>query len=143
MDLLLRVSQTGDWSSWIRFFLQGVKECSEESIDQAEGLLQLRERYRGQFQSARSSALLQKLIDGLFQSPSLTIGHAAKLLEVTHAAAAYNVRKLMDAGILREVTGRKRDQIFVAPEIIAFMRDAEAEARRTPGVEAEHTLVEP
>jgi Fic family protein len=39
-------------------------------------------------------------------------------MQVTPAAAAANLRKLVDAKILVEVTGRKRDQRFVAPEIL-------------------------
>lgn len=123
MDRLLRVSLAGEWLEWIGFFLRAVTECGEEAIRQAEGLLALRQRYHERFQTARSSSLLQKLIDVLFRSPSITIGRAAELLGVTHAAGAYNIRKLQETGVLREATGRKRDQIFIAPEILAFMRD--------------------
>jgi Fic family protein len=57
--------------------------------------------------------------DSLFERPSVSLAHAATLLGgVTPAAASANVRKLVDAGILAEVTGRKRDQRFVANEII-------------------------
>jgi Fic family protein len=142
MDLLLRVSQTGDWTAWIAFFLQGVVDSSHEAIGQAEGLLTLRERYRQQFQSARSSGLLQKLIDELFLAPSITIGRAMKLLQVTPAAASSNLRKLVGAGILREATGRRRDQVFIAPEIVAFMYDTEARPERPPDGAAERTVAE-
>jgi hypothetical protein len=49
----------------------------------------------------------------------VTLAHAAILLGgVTLAAASANVWNLVDNGILQEVTGRKRDQRFVAKEII-------------------------
>lgn len=118
-DLLLRVSQTGDYGSWVRFFLEAVDASASESIRRAESLLQLREEYRQRLQGIRASAALLALVDGLFERPSVSLTHAAKLLGgVTPAAASANVRKLVDAGILREVTGRKRDQRFVADEII-------------------------
>ena len=65
-----------------------------------------------------------KLIDHLFRAPSITISRTSKLLDITHAAAAHNVRKLVEAGILAERTGRKRDQIFVAMDILRIVEDA-------------------
>lgn len=53
------------------------------------------------------------------ERPSIDIGSAAKLLGITYAAASANVKKLVDAGILAEVTGKKRDQLFVARQILA------------------------
>lgn len=123
-DHLLRVSQTGEWFGWVDFFLKGIAESACESVDQAEALLALRSTWHTRFHSARSSALLLKLIDELFQSPSITIGRVAELLHVTEASASYNIKKLVEAGILSERTGRKRGQIFVAMELIAFMDDA-------------------
>jgi Fic family protein len=117
-DLLLRVSQTGDYLSWVRFFLEAVKGSALESVTRAEALLALRDRYRQRLHSARSSALLLELVDQLFVRPSMSIGLAGDLLEVTPASAAANLRKLVDAEILVEVSGRKRDQRFVAREII-------------------------
>ncbi|MEY4580802.1 MAG: hypothetical protein RL701_5505, partial [Pseudomonadota bacterium] len=52
------------------------------------------------------------------ERPSTSISVAGEVMQVTPAAAAANLRKLVDAKILVEVTGRKRDQRFVAPEIL-------------------------
>jgi len=123
MDLLLRVSQLGDWVSWIDFFLRGVYESAFEANEQALALLDLRQQYHRRVQKGRSSALLIRLIDELFQRPSITISQAAALLDVTGPAAGNNVHRLVSEGILREVTGRKRNQVFVADEILSFMYD--------------------
>lgn len=48
---------------------------------------------------------------------------AAKALTITPAAAASNIGKLQGADIVREVTGRKRDQVFVAHGILRFMHN--------------------
>jgi len=117
---MLQVSRTGDFASWVQFFLEAVDVSALESIKRAEALLELREGYRKRLQSLRSSANLLGLVDALFARPSVSLTLAAVLLGgVTPAAASANVRKLVEAGILREVTGRKRDQRFVASEIIA------------------------
>jgi len=65
--------------------------------------------------------VLQQLIDSLFVSPSTTITTTARALKITPAAASANIRKLTEGDVLREVTGRKRDQVFVAHEILKFM----------------------
>ncbi len=59
-----------------------------------------------------------RLIDELVEAPAITIPSAAKLLGVTPRAAQLNVDKLIDIGILSEATGRRRNRIFVAREII-------------------------
>jgi Fic family protein len=117
------VNQTGQWSAWIDFFLKGVHESAVEATGHAISMLALRQRYHRQFQTARSSALLIRLVDRLFQVPSITIRQAAELLAVTPQAAVYNLRKLQVAGVLEESTGRKRAQVFIAREIMAFMQD--------------------
>ncbi|HQZ39315.1 MAG TPA: ArsR family transcriptional regulator, partial [Vicinamibacterales bacterium] len=69
----------------------------------------------------RSSGLLATLIDELFRVPSITIGQTAKLLGVTPAAASYNLKKLVDLGIVAEATGRTRNRIYIAREILGFL----------------------
>jgi Fic family protein len=120
MDLLLAISQKGAWLEWVRFLLKGVEESASESLEQTDTLLALRERYHNHFRSARSFGVLQQLIDNLFVSLSITMT-TAQTLKITPAAAAANIRKLTEGGVLREITGRKRDQVFVAHEILKFM----------------------
>lgn len=124
VDLLLRVSQKGDWIAWIDFFLDGVAESAIEATRQATALLDLRQRYHRTFQSDRSSARIIRLIDELFRSPSITIRRAAEILDLTPQGAANNIHKLEDVEVLREITGGKRNQVFVADEILAFLRDS-------------------
>jgi Fic family protein len=106
------------WGEWIQFFLRGVSEQARDAIDRAHRLLELRERFRRQFHEARSSALLLKLIDELFNTPIITIPRAVKLLRVTYHSAQDNIDRLVSGGILREVTGRKRDRVYVARQIL-------------------------
>lgn len=127
LDRLLRVSTHGAWQEWIGFFLRGLAECAWDSQRLTDELLALRERYHELIRSARSSGLLATLIDDLFRVPTITISRTGALLGVTPAAASYNLRKLQAHGIVAEVTGRTRDQVFVAREILAFLgRDLSA-----------------
>ena len=118
---LLDVSRSSSWTSWFRFFLRGVSEQATDATERARRLSSLREEYRKQLQEARSSALLLKLIDELFNNPMVTISRAAGFLDVTYHAAQGNIERLVQAGILREVTSRKRDRVYVAEELMKIV----------------------
>jgi Fic family protein len=115
---LLAVSRKGEWEAWVGFFLAGVAEQSADAVRRAATLRNLQEEYHARLQKARASALLLKLVDGLFDHPAITVTGAAKRLGVTHRAASQNIDKLEKAGILSEATGRARNRIFVAGEIV-------------------------
>lgn len=121
-DLLLGVSREGKWESWISFFLSGVAEQSVDVIERARQLFALRERYRSILHGARASALPLKLVDHLFERPAITVTQARHLLKVSPRAARLNVAKLEEAGIVQEVTGRPRNRVFVAAEILDLLR---------------------
>ncbi|MGH7718429.1 MAG: Fic family protein, partial [Gemmatimonadaceae bacterium] len=112
-----------NWAAWLRFFLESVIESAAEGLQLVEALDALRKEWHAKLQSARSSALLLKLIDSLFARPATTIGAATALLGITPASASANIAKLVDAGILREITGRTRDRIYLASGILDLMSD--------------------
>jgi Fic family protein len=120
---LLAVSQHGEWERWIAFFLQGVAEQSLDAVGRAGRLRALEREYERRLQTARSSALLLKLVQSLFVVPALTIAKAARRLGVTPAAASKSVSKLVQAGILAEATGRARNRVFVAREIVRAVEE--------------------
>ena len=123
--LLLGVSQRGLWNDWVRYFLLGIEQQSLDAVKRAERLLDLHQRYRNEMQSARSSALLLRLIDELFAHPVTTVAVAAEALKVTPRAARQNIEKLIAAGILKEASGRQRYQIFIATEIVKVLEAVE------------------
>jgi Fic family protein len=122
-DLLLGVSMRGDWTPWLRFFFECVIESADDALALITSLDRLRSEMHARFQSARSSVLLIKLVDSLFARPATTIAETTKLLAVTPASASATIAKLVHAGILREITGRTRDRVYVAPPILALLTD--------------------
>ncbi len=120
---LLEVSRRGAWREWIVFFLQGVTEESGDAVRRAAQLLDLWRRYRG---IAKASAYQLRLVDELFSRPAMNVAQVGQALGITHRAAQMNVDKLVAAGVLREATGRRRDRIFIAPDIVALIDAAEA-----------------
>ncbi|GAC1352519.1 MAG: Fic family protein [Polyangiales bacterium] len=116
--LLLDVSTKGHWNNWIQFFLRGVRTQAEEALLRVDKLLTLQERYtKLSLAQGRAGASLAKLVGELFLSPATTVRQAERLLDVTFAAAQKNVNRLVNLGILREVTGKERHRIYLAEEI--------------------------
>ncbi|MBX3258258.1 MAG: Fic family protein [Labilithrix sp.] len=117
-ELLMSVSTKGEWLPWIEFFLRGVRTQSLEAASRIEALLSLQDEYRAKVPSkSKGAGSLLKLIDALFVAPAITGPTAMKILQMTFPAAQQNIEKLIEMGILREVTGQERNRIYLAPEI--------------------------
>lgn len=117
-ELLLAVSQEGAWEAWLRFFLQGVAEQSQDALVRAGRLQNLRERYREQFQTKRTAARLLQVVDLLFDQPLVTVNQVAKALDVHFASANQYVQQLEETGVLREITGQARNRVYRADEVL-------------------------
>jgi Fic family protein len=118
-EKLLHVTTRGDWTGWLRFFLEGIAAQANDAAERALRLQRLREAYRSAVATPRASAMLPQLVDSLFVIPALTIPHARKTLGVSSQAASANVARLVDAGILVEIENPGRLRLFAARDIIA------------------------
>lgn len=118
-DRLLGVSQRGEWAAWLHFFLEGVLVQSQDAIERARRLLDLRERYRQELQNQRAAARLLRVTDYLFTRPIVTITRIHEVLEdVSYQSASRYIATLEEAGILRETTGQARNRVYQADEIL-------------------------
>ena len=118
-DLLLAVSQQGAWEAWLVFFLRGVVAQAQDAVVRAQRLQALRERYRERFQAERAPGRLLQTVDLLFARPVMTMPQISKALGVNYAAATRYINRLGDAAILSEITGRARNRVYRADEILA------------------------
>ena len=116
-DRLLKVSEQGAWEDWLRFFLLGVAEQARDAVLRSRKLRQLQEHYRSLLQDLGASGNVLRLLDELFVSPITTAAVTSQTLGVSDAGARGILRKLVDAGILREY----RDvwpRYFLATELL-------------------------
>lgn len=117
-EILLKVSQSGDWRKWIEFFLQAVTEQSEDAVSRSRQLLEL---LRGYYQLAREKHLpptAGQLVELIFMRPVLNAKTVQEYLKVSYPSAQYALTSLEKVGILTEITGRKRDKAYSANEIL-------------------------
>ena len=115
---LLEVSTQGRWAEWILFFLRGVIEQSEDAFERARQLLDLQQRYQKIVHATKRSALQIRLVELLIERPLITTVFVSKYFNVTYPAARNNIAKLMGVGILKEVTGARRNKVYVAEEVV-------------------------
>lgn len=115
---LFGVSQAGAWDRWLVFFLQGVTEQANDAVARAQRLQGLRERYRGQLQSSRMAARLLQLVDLLFAQPVITARQVETALAIDFPTAQRYVNQLVEAGLLHEITGKARNRVYRANELV-------------------------
>jgi len=124
-DRLQSVRDAGQWEEWLAFFLEGVATVAREATEKARRIVQLRETVRervGASLGRRSGAGL-RLLDALFKSPVVSVGMVQGILKYSQPAAAAMVAALERAGVLEEITGRRRDRLFAFQRYLRLFRD--------------------
>lgn len=121
---LLAVSQKGEWEAWLLFFLDGVHSQAEDASQRIARLEELRSVYRKQFEKDRSRKALEILVDYFIGSPITSISQAQESLNIgSFNMIQRNIEKLEKLGIVREVTGNKRNRIYHAGEILKILAE--------------------
>lgn len=117
-DLLLDVSLKGTWKEWVSFFCRGLAHQALDAEKRALELLDLRRVYMDRVTEPRASALLREFVDYLFTRPAVRTNDVAEHLQIQHNAAQRHVNRLVEKGILEEVTGRSSGRVYIAKEVI-------------------------
>jgi Fic family protein len=125
-DLLMKVRTEGAWEDWIRFFLQGINETSEEAAKSAREIIQLKDKLVAElYKSSIASVYAVRLIDLLFETPLISTKDIIEKLKISKEAANELVKKFEKINILEEITGKKRYKKY------SFKRYIEIIARGT------------
>ncbi len=113
-DHLQAVRDEGDWEGWMEFFLRGVVEVSEQATATARAILALREQHRSKIAEhlGRAAGNGHRVLEYLFDHPVVSISEVQKLIRTTYPPAYDLVNRLVEQGVLNEVTGQKRNRRF-------------------------------
>jgi Fic family protein len=124
IEKLERARTENDLEGWITFFLTGVHETAQNGVATLKKILQLKENIEKKRLAAmgRRAATAGKLVAVLYRNPALTATDVARALRVTPATANSLIRELVVQGILEEVSGRRRNRIFVFREYVDLFR---------------------
>lgn len=127
-ERLQAVRDRGDWEGWLAFFLRGVAEVSGEATETTRRVLLLRERNRAEITGGlgRSAGNGHRVLESLFDHPIVSVGAVLEITGTTFAAANQLVARLVELGVLREVTGYTRNRRFrYEPYVRLFTDDTE------------------
>ncbi|MHB8902428.1 MAG: Fic family protein [Thermoguttaceae bacterium] len=110
---LAAVRTEGDWEGWTSYFLRCVHEAAEDAVGTAHRLFRLladdRQRFL-QHDAATLSAV--RLLDLLPDHPMITLADGIELLGLTKPTANKAIAALRAAGILHEVSGKRRNRVY-------------------------------
>jgi Fic family protein len=122
---LLTVSQKGDWQEWIKYFLRGVINQSNDAISDAKKILTLYNEYKNMLEKTKKiPESSRKLIEEIFLNPLLSISGLSKKWDMPFNSVKTGVLRLVKIGILSELPGRKRDKLFVATKLMKLLTSA-------------------
>jgi len=126
-DRLMAIRSDGNWDAWLKFFLRGVGEVSQEAIETARRIFALRDEHRQAINksmgSSAGSAL--RLLDYLYEQPIISVRLVEQHLKSSFVTANKMVEQFIKLDILNETTGRQRNRRYAyAPYLALFESSA-------------------
>ncbi len=121
-DLLMRVRTEGAWEDWVKFFLKGICETSEEAISTAREIIVLKENLITKLhENSISSVYAIKLIDLLFDTPLVGVPYVTEKLNMSKQSANELVKRFEKINVLREITGKQRYKRYIFRDYIEII----------------------
>lgn len=121
-ELLQAVRESGTWETWLEFFLIGVHQSAKQAIQTAaaindlfaEDIEKIAHLGRARFSCAQTLEYMQHL-------PQVTAPLLAKELKITTPTARSALNKLKSIGVLEEMTGKKRDKVYIYRKYLSIL----------------------
>jgi len=122
-DSLTIVRSKNNLTQWLKFFLEGVRNTAENSIQTFKNIILLRNEVEHRIISlGKKQALAKELLQYLYSNPITDASDAAKNLSVNISTAIRLIDDFIRLNILIEITGYKRNRVFVFEEYMKLFR---------------------
>ncbi len=122
--LLGAIRVDGDWEAWIDFVLEGVEATATGSVDTAHRLLGVMSEDRGRIESLdRSQASATQVFRAICDRPLITVREAVRRAGVSYPTASRGINALVDLGIVRELTGHRRNRVFAYDRYLGILAE--------------------
>lgn len=103
---------------WIALFSAACRRSAEDSNQFERRTRALEADWRTRLGTVRRGSAAELLIHAFTGAPVMTVGGAATMLDRSFAAVNRAMERLVEAGIVREVSLKRRDRAFEAKEAI-------------------------
>ncbi len=122
-DNLMRVRTHNDLKQWLKFFLVGVIETSKKGVHTFDEILKLKEQTELQIQTLGTRAnKVQKILHYLLRRPMIDVDKIAEIAEVSKRTGYNLLDDLEKLNILKEITGGKRDKLYIFDDYLKLFR---------------------
>ncbi|MFC1835400.1 Fic family protein [Thermodesulfobacteriota bacterium] len=123
-DLLQRVRVEGDWEAWMTFFLEGVAETAGQAVKTAQRITEVFTADRSRIEMMGPAAgNVSRVHSYLRQKPVVQIPKASKDMGISQPTVTSALRRLEEIGVVREITGKARDRIYVYKEYLDILEE--------------------
>jgi len=122
--LLGAIRTEGDWEGWVAFFLEGVRVTAEETTATVRDIFALVSHDRAAaLAHPATTVTAARLFEELPKHPIVTVSSGTELLAATKPTVGKAINALVEAGILVESTGRRRDRVFNYAAYLDLLRE--------------------
>lgn len=122
--LLDEIRKTGDWEAWLDFFLEGVAVTAEGTVATARQLAAIFDEDRARIQQqGRAAGSALRTYQVLTERPIVTLQEVIRRTALSFPAASDAISLLTSLGIVRELTGRKRNRLFGYSRYLAILSE--------------------
>src|SRR6266851_7694618 len=118
---------------WVGRFAGACKRAARDAASFEKRIEQIQNEWRTQLGSVRKNSAADLLIRSIAGAPVLTVGGAAALIGRSYPQTNAAIRRLVDAGILSQITVGQRNRAFEAPAIINAFTDLERQLASPDG----------
>lgn len=119
--LLQHVRETGKWEEWILYFLDGVQQTANESVELINNMRILMQKYKQQIRNQHAKMYSQDLLNNLFKYPYTKIEFIQRDVGVSRSTAIRYLEALVVDGILKKIKVG-RDNFYLNEELFGLLR---------------------
>lgn len=122
-DNLTRVRTNNDLVQWLKFFLEGVRQTSESSIQTFKNIIKLRDDTEAKIAKlGKKQDTARQFLQHLYSHPIVDSADVVKLFNINISTALRLIDDFVKLKILKEITGQKRNQNFVFEGYLKLFR---------------------
>ena len=124
-EMLDQVRRAGDWEAWLSFFLEGVRVTAEGAVSTTQRLSHMFQDDRNRIQATggRRAGSALRIHDALKSRPILSLPAARRDTKLSFQTAASAIELLVTHGIAREITGKRRNRLFVYHRYLSILNE--------------------
>jgi Fic family protein len=123
-ELLNRVRAEGDWEEWLSFFLEGVKQVAEGAAATAKRLGEMFQQDRSRIEgTGRRAGSGLRVHETLKARPIQSMPSVCKTTGLSFPAASSAMELMVELGVARELTGKRRNRLFMYDRYLAILNE--------------------